>query len=282
MAVLTGILLAFSALICWGVSDLITKIFLNKDSKWKLLFLGQLFGAVLILIAYLIFGDLSITLSSSLGYLLILGIINFLGMYTFYKALHLKGMALTLPITNSWAFIAVVLSAIFYKEHATLLQYLAIILILFGVFVITFKKEARIFFDNTFIFAIISMIMWGLFFFLLKIPNLIFGAVIVTVSVKLLTSFFSVPILLKNKINLFQTKYTSLFYILIIGILDSVGFLVYTYAMNYSPVSITAPIISATPVLTVFLGVTILKEKLTKRHFIGIAFAVMGLIIISL
>ncbi len=282
MEYLFGIILAFASLITWAVSDVITKISLDHTSKWKVLFISQLFGGVIILILALLLGEISKLLSLGIYYLIFLGVLNLFGMYTFYKAMKKKGVALTTPIIYSWAFLAVILGVIFYNESLTFLQALSILLIILGIFLVTNKGSKHIFFDKTFFFAIASMIIWGVFYFLLKIPNLIFGAIIVTASIKLFTSFSSIPILLKKKINLFETKHKIMLFIMLVGFLDAFGFLAFNYAVNYAPVSIVAPICSATPALGVLLGVLLLKENILKKQYIGIAVVLAGLVLISI
>lgn len=282
MKILFGIILAFTSMLLWGFSDLFTKLSLDRESKWKVLFFGQLFGGILVLIIALLFTDLKIIASKGFGYLILLGLINVAGMYTFYKSVKKKGLALTSPIMNAWVFITVILGLIFYNEVISNLQWLAIVFIVGGVIAVTIKKQQKIKFDSSFIYAITSMIIWGIFFFLLKVPNLIFGAIIVTSSIKLLSSAFSVPILIQKKIKLFQTKHRVLCYIILIGILDSIGFLAFNFALNYSPVSIVSAISSAVPVVSVILGVIILKENLTTGQKIGIITAIIGLIFISI
>ena len=116
----------------------------------------------------------------------------------------------------------------------------------------------------------------------IKIPNLIFGAIIVTVTLKLFSSAFSLPMIIKRKINLIDTKFSMLITLLIVGALDAVGFLIYNIAIGKAPITVIAPISSASPVLSVLLGVIFLKELITNKQKIGIAAAIIGLIIISI
>ncbi|MCK4589504.1 MAG: DMT family transporter [Nanoarchaeota archaeon] len=282
MAVWIGIMLAFVAMITWGFSDLVTKLSLDKESKWKVLFLGQLMGGLLILLVAVFFVDFRILASKGIYYLFILGLVNLGGVYTFYKSMKEKGVALTSPIVNSWALITIALGLIFYKEAISSLQWLAVILIIGGVFVVLLKKTGKIRFDSSLIYAVISMVFWGLFFFLLKEPNLIFGALIVASSVKLITSFFSIPILIREKVNPFKIKYNILFYIVLLAIFDGVGFSAFNFALKYSPVSIASIVISATPIVSVTLGIVVLKEKLSLRQKIAIIAVIAGLILVSI
>ncbi|GAG01545.1 unnamed protein product, partial [marine sediment metagenome] len=58
MSFVIGIILAFVSMVLWGVSDLITKISLDKESKWKVLFVSQLFGGLLVLLIAVFLGHI--------------------------------------------------------------------------------------------------------------------------------------------------------------------------------------------------------------------------------
>ncbi|MFC1801460.1 DMT family transporter [Nanoarchaeota archaeon] len=279
MAVWIGILLAFIAMFSWSVSELVTKLSLNKESKWKVLFMGQLMGGLLILIVALFFVDFSVLASKGIWYLFVLGLINLGGMYTYYKSMKEKGVALTSPVVNSWALVTIILGLIFYKEVLGGLQWVAVVLIIGGVFAVAFKGKAKL--DTSLIYAVISMVLWGVFFFLLKEPNLIFGALLVASSIKIITSFFSVPILVRNKVKIWKTSPYVLFFIILVAITDSIGFSVFNFALKYAPVSIASLIISAVPIISVGLGVMVLKERLTLRQKIAILVVVIGLVLVS-
>jgi len=281
MVAFLGIVLAFVTVILWGFSDIITKASLDRESKWKVLFIGQFLGGSLVFIIAILLGDVKNLLSSEVSYLILLALLNLVGVYAFYEAFQKKGVALTSPIIYSYVIITVLLGIIFYSETVNTIQSLAIVFILSGIFIIMSKKTEHITFDRSFMFAILSMVIWGVLYFLLKIPNLIFGAILVTSSIKLLTSFFSIPVLVAKKIRIFKTENKVLFYMILIGILDSMGFLAFNFALNFSPVSIVTAISSAVPVLSVLLGVIILKESLTRKQTIGIVTAILGLILIS-
>lgn len=277
--VLVGIILAFTSMFLWSFSDFVTKISLERESLWKTLFISQFFGGLFISFIAFFFVDFTILASYKIYYLFLLSLLNVVGMYTFYKSLKNKGLTLTSSITYSWIIVTVFLGVIFYHEFITSLQWIAIFLIVLGIFVTTSKKE-QITFDSSFLYAMGSMIIWGFFFFLLKIPTLLFGALLVTSIVKISTSFFSLPLFLKEKINLFETKKNVLILLILIGAFDSLGFLAFNFATNYSPISHVAAIGSAVPVLNVIIGILLLKEKITRRQKLGILAAITGIILI--
>jgi drug/metabolite transporter (DMT)-like permease len=282
MAVLTGILLALVTVVVWSLSDLISKVVIDNGSKWKLLFMGEFIGGFILFVVIVATGAFKIHLTEALWWLVLLGFIDFVGMYTFYESMRKKGAALSSVIVNAWALITVPLGIIFFKERLVPLQVLAIILIIGGVFVIALKRNEKLKIDHGFFVSIFSMIVWGLFFFLLKVPTIIFGALLVAMSVKLLGSFFAIPVLMKKRINLHKTKKKILGLMILVGIFDMAGLLFFNQALLLSPVSIVAPIIAAVPAFVSLFAVLILKEVVTNKQWAGIFITILGVVLISL
>ncbi|MFH1770844.1 MAG: DMT family transporter [archaeon] len=282
MAVLQGVLFGFLALILWGGADILTRILINKISKRKMLFFAQLFSGLSILIIALILGEIKSLLVFAVVYLIILSLVNLVGTLTMYKAIQNKGLALSTPIVNAYAFITVILGIIFYGESVTFLQVFAIAMIIGGILVLSMKKGVKIHFDSSFIFAFFSMLMWGFFFFMIKVPTLIFGAVFTILMIKAFTTLFTFPISLEKKVRLFDTKPKYLLLVILMGILEGFAFMAFSYGVAIAPVSIVTPISSAVPVLSVFSGVLLFKEKLTRKQVFGIAIAILGMIVIAL
>ncbi|MFH1439769.1 MAG: DMT family transporter [Candidatus Woesearchaeota archaeon] len=281
MIALIGIMLALTCLVLWGVSDLITKISLDHESKWKVLFISQLSGGLLVLTLAFFFADLKQLFSIAVIYLFVLGFMNLCGTYTFYKAIKIKGIALTTPIMNSWVLVSIILGLIFYNESMSIFQGVAVLLIIGGIYLITTNSD-KLVFDKSFVYPILSILIFGIFYFSLKVPNLIFGAVIVTSMIKILTSLFSIPILIKKRIKITFIKQKILFYVILIGFLDALGFLAFNSSLKLAPVSLIAPIVSAAPALSVVLGILFLKEHISKRQASGIIITIIGLIIIAI
>lgn len=281
MSFLFGIVLALLALVSWAVSDLVTTMSLHRENKWKVLMLGQLFGALLIFVMLVFLNQFPPITFEMLAWVVGLGVVNVVGMYSQYEAMHKKGVALTSPLVNSWGVITVVLGVAFYGELISLLQIIGVFLVVAGIFVMSLKKGEKIVFDTPLLYAIISMVMWGAFFFIVKIPVVLFGALLVSMMVKVFTSLFCVPMLSIKKISLFDTIRSNVLFILLIGLIDSAGIVAYNFAIGFAPVSIVATIASSIPALAVLLGVFVLKEKLSRRQALGILSVMAGIIAVA-
>lgn len=281
MIIDVGLLFALTSLLSFSFSELVTKLALNHNSKWKVLFLAQLFGGAVILVLTFLSGEWIKISASGWWWLLGLACANFLGMFTYYKAMEAKGVALTSSIANSWAIIPIVLGIMVYGEKISWIQWISIAFILVGVVTIIFKKGEHFSVDRYLLFAVISMMIWGLYFFVVKVPLLLMGAFVVASVSKIITSSLTVPVIISKKINVMNTTQKALWFILLVGFLDGVGFLTYNFAILNSPISLVAPIITAVPVISVMLGVFVLKEKLTSLQKMGIGAALVGLILIT-
>jgi drug/metabolite transporter (DMT)-like permease len=276
-----GVLLGFAAMISWSLSDIVTKVSLDRASKWRVIFWGQLFGGLLLLLVGFFTGSITNIFTNGLIYLLLLGFIDFSAFYGYYKAVQKKGISLITPIINSWPLVAIALGVIVYGEHVRAVQWIAAGLVLGGmVFTTTEKSSENNRIDSSFYFAFVAMLLWGVFFFLVKIPILIFGAVMTTMMIKFLTGFFAWPVVAHKKME--KTPWKVMTFIALVGILDGLGFLAFNGALTVESVSIVSPIIAAVPVLTVILGITFLKEKVTKRQVKGIVVTLIGLLLIAL
>ena len=282
MALLTGILLALVCAVVWAVSEFVTKLSLDREEKWKVLFHAQLFGGLIALALIPDKARITSVFSFAGWYLLLLGALNALGMYFLYRSVKAKGIALTSPINNASAVITVILGVLFYKESPTLLQWLAMALIMGSILALTLRKEGKMAMDKEISFSAAAMGIWGVFIFLMKQPSIIFGPLLFVAGIKLLTACFSVPALIRKKMKVWNLKRHVLLLVILLGLVDGGGFLALSAAMAQAPVSIVSVIASASPALSVLLGVLILKEKLDRRQTLGILGAIFGILLIAL
>lgn len=276
----TGMILAVLAVGTWGLSELVTKVALDKQPLWKILVISQLFGGAIVLVL-LRFTDLLLLDLQWYVYLLLLGLMNYLGMVFFYKGLQSKGIVLTSPIMHSWAFVTILLSVWIFGERMDVLQTVAVVAVMAGVLTTT-VRSSKLAFDASFIPAVASMVIFGLYFLILKNPNIVLGAVIVTGLVKIFTGIFAVPEALRTNSFSERTSLKQYLLILAVGLLDGGGFLLYNMAVHLTDLWLATVIVSLVPVIGVLLGVVVLKERVKFRKSIGVSLALFGLILLSL
>lgn len=276
-----GLLLAFSTLLTWSFSDLVSKHAVRKHSTLHLLFWGQALGGTAILILGLIIGEIQ---SFSLGAFLwsgFLGSLNVLGMYTFYKSIEYKGVSLSLPIVYSWSVPTIALSYFFLHELPSSIQILGILAVVVGLFLVCIDRNSKRWIDGGILFAFISMFTWALFYFLLIKPSELHGEWLMSGSIKTFTGLLVLPFLLHEKTKT-GIKSSKVFWTVgLIGLCDALGLLAISYALQISSPAIVTGITSTTPVLVAAAGIFFYKEKVVPSQILGIVVTVVGLILLT-
>lgn len=130
------------------------------------------------------------------------------------------------------------------------------------------------------LYAVLALLWWGAFGFLGKI-----GADRITPSQ--MQFFFTIGMLpvawvcaqrLKFKI---ASNRRGVWYSLLMGILAALGSLAFFGAMKAGQASLIAPATSLYPALTVALAVLVLRERLKKVQVLGLAIALVSIVILS-
>ena len=65
------------------------------------------------------------------------------------------------------------------------------------------------------------------------------------------------------------------------GISDGIAFVFYLLAINRATVSIVAPIVASSLVVTVILARIFLKEKMTEKQIVGTGLIMAGVLVLS-
>lgn len=275
-------LLAFTALLTWTLSDLLVKHAISKESTWSLIFWTQFFGGAFILGSGIILNFIPEISWSALLWITLLGAINFFGMNAFYKAIEKKGLALALPVVYSWAIPSVILGVIFLKEIPTTLHWIGLITIIGGLFMVTHSKKSRFLIDPSFLLAFLSMLTWGLFYFLIRDPGKEYGEFLTSGGLKVVTAMMAFPFLFVKKPHKKIRKMQSLLPICAIGILDAIGLVAITKGLQLGTTAVVTGIIATCPVIVAVCGVLFYKEKVDRFQGLGIALAGAGLILLTI
>jgi len=134
--------------------------------------------------------------------------------------------------------------------------------------------------DTAIILGLSVAILYGIGTFFAKIvcqKNPLFQWVIVNIVGIVLCLI----ILTKYK-NIIITEQKILAYAIISAVLVVIGSLILYYALYKGKASIVVPLSSIGPAITVALSILFLKETLTVSQMIGIAFIIIGIILLSI
>ena len=129
--------------------------------------------------------------------------------------------------------------------------------------------------------AIVTMILFGVHFFLVKLisrhvtgSTVAFFVQLLIVPVLFFYIYFThTPFLPEQKIYLGYT--------LLISLLMAIGIITLYIAIQRGPVSIVIPIFSLNAIITAILGILILEEAVTVEKILGLVLSIAAIILIT-
>ena len=224
--------------------------------------------------------------SKTILFLVLSGLATGASWLCYFKALQLGDINKVVPIDKSSTVLTVLLAFIFLDEQMTMVKGVALVLILFGTFLMIQKKNVEVKKNHKiwFLFAVLSAVFASLTSILAKIgienvdSNL--GTALRT-GVVLVMAF--VVVLATKKGHLIRKiESRELMFILLSGISTGFSWLCYFKALQDGPASVVVPIDKLSILVTIAFSYVVFKEKLSLKAFIGLALIVGGTLLMIL
>ena len=293
------ILFALITFACWGCADLFYKKGNSTDSKYDHLKTGIMVGLVMGLHAtiYMIVKGISLNFLDMLKYLPI-SLLYISSMVIGYKGLKYLDVSLSSPIQNTSGVITSLLLVIIFKEELPVPAYVAFGLIFVGILMLSlieyngYKKERNELKKN--------MVKKKIVFLTILFP--IFYCILDGLGTFLDSVYLDKLELIGEDSSLICYEYTFFIYAIITyiylrfkkenivlnkekdkivaSVLETAGEFFYVFAIAENS-TISASIVGSYCILSFLLGGLVLKEKLSKNQYIGIALAIIGIVILA-
>lgn len=287
--ILISVLTGLGAMFGWGTADFFANQASEKVGHFKTFFWTQVVGLSLIALLALL-----IPRSFHFSPLLLLfiiesGIAYALGYLFFYKGFEIGNVSVVSAVINLQTLFIVMIAFFVYGQRLTSIQIPAVLMLIIGVLLVSvnFKdlkkgktsllKGAKESFFGSVAFGIFY---WPVNEYIVKradwlVTNLFVKGV--AIFAILIMAWLGKRVLKLEKVN---NKVKAM--LIAIGLLDTFGILSQSFGYSVGDSIIISPISSALTIVTVSLAVIFLKEKLTKIQVLGIAMAVIGIVMISL
>jgi len=286
MEIPLGVLFGIIAMLGWGTADFFAAKAVRKGGVYKTLFWNQFIGTIVILPIFLAFEKVSLFSFSTLGILLFSNILGIIAYFALYKGLQIGKVSIVSPITACWAIVVVLLSLVIFNESLKPAQIFGISLAIGGVVLTSFKMRDIIKLKlehtiNGVKYGIVALLGFGISIFVVSILVARLGWLYQLMLMRLVTvSLLFVHSRMSNTSLLFP-KNVALF-VVILGILEVIGFSSYSIGVSFEFTSIVAPVAAAFPMVTVILARIFLKELMEINQKIGVGSVIAGLILLSL
>ncbi|WP_167434033.1 DMT family transporter [Paenibacillus silvae] len=272
-----------TAALCFGLSD-----FMVTQATRKVQTLPALLGIQLI--ASLLLGGYVLTQSphidqSPLVWVGIAGIsiVNFAGTLLLYRAFEKGTLSIVSPIGSGFAVVTAILAFIG-GERLPINSIIGVLLLVIGVLTVTrsSKSIGQQVTLSGIPEAIIASICIGFYFWAIGYitPHL---GVILPVLVTRIIQFFCAFILLRvKKVQLPRIGLSTGLILVVAALLDTGALLSFNMGQTVDYTTSTTALTSLYSVVTILMAGWILKEKLTKSQWTGIAIILLGVIIVSI
>ncbi len=276
-----GSLLALLSSVLWGTADYLAG---NLSKRYKAIAVtgvSQSFGLLFGVVCILLFADFIEPNLSMDGYFLpgvIAGIAGFIGLVAFYTGLATGRMGVVSPISSLSVVIPLVF-ALAQGERPTSTQTIGIIIAISGAFMASGPEVRNGLPIKPLMFALIAAIGFGTALTFIAIGSetdslhtmTAMRVASVSICILLALRFRTVGGFAKNNIPL----------LIFIGVADFLANFLLGVATTKGLVSVAMVFGSLFPVVTILLAYKFLHERLQKVQYVGIAFAIGGVILIA-
>lgn len=278
---------AFGSALFAGVTSVLAKIGIkNTDStaatavrtiiilffSWVMVFVTGQFGGI---------GDIS---GKTLVFLILSGLATGGSWLCYFKALQIGDVNKVTPVDKSSTVLTMLLAFIILGEELNLLKIVCIVLIGAGTYLMIEKKETdkQTTGKGWLFYSILSAVFASLTSILGKIG-------ISGVPSNLGTAIRTIVVLIMAWVMVFVTKKQgelkkidrkSMLFIFLSGLTTGLSWLCYYKALQDGQASIVVPIDKLSILVTVAFSYIVLKEKLTKKSFLGLVLITAGTLLL--
>lgn len=266
--------------VAWGAADFSGGFASRKGNLMGVLMLSQFIGGILLaLLAYGVSDPIPDATAITFGCLA--GIFGGLGMIAFYRGLVVGRMGIVSPLSAViTAFLPICYSIVF-EGLPPVNQLMGFFFVMVAVRLLSGSKESGLkMTKEEFFLSLCTGIGFGLFFVCVNEAK--HAAVFWPLAIaRLSTVCLLLCLIIQGKKNPKPVR-GQWHFILITSLLDAVGNALFGMAIQQGRLDVATVLASLYPVATVGLANMFLKERLDRQQWIGVGFAFMALILISI
>lgn len=178
----------------------------------------------------------------------------------------------------------ILISFIFLKEKISIEKLLGVFIGFLGC-AIVIKEDFKIFSwigENINIYALLAAICWAIYTVMGEEPTKKYGAIETTFIASFIGTFLLFLTVKLLNLNLWGKNIFGFLSGIYLGLIPTgIGFTLWFSALNYMKPSLLAPFQYLTPIITYFLSVLILKEKISMVVFVGMFLIFSSLFLIQ-
>lgn len=280
-----SVLLGIGGMVGWGIYDFLGGVFAKQIGSFKSLFWSQLAGAVSVLLLAVIAGAGAKIPALAMGLSALAAIIYSAGYLFFFKGFEKGNVSIVAATMNLWAVFTMIVAFFFMGQRLSTLQTWGVALIIFGATLASLNwsdirtrgfqlslgvKEAAL-----------GAFFFGIYWNVSEIISEEIGWLLTTLFIKLGIVIFllAFSFFAKQQINLTNADAKTKFTVGIMGVVEVGAVALVNYGLTIGDAILITPIASALSVVTIMLAIIFLKEKVSKIQGLGVAAAIIGIVL---
>lgn len=280
-----SIVLGIGGMFGWGIYDFLGAVYSKNIGSFKSLFWSQSAGLISIFLLAFVFGTVTSIPILVLILFPIAAIIYSFGYLLFFKGFEKGNVSIIAAIMNLWAVFTMLFAYMFMGQRLTTTQTIGVFLIISGATLASidwssiraqgFQLSSGV--KETILGAFFFGIFWNISEIISEAIGWLLSTLLVKFGIVLFLLLFSFAgkqdVVLKNISA--KTKYV----ILLMGIIEVGAVSLVNHGLTIGDAILITPIASALSIVTITLAVIFLKDKVSKLQGLGIAAAVVGIIV---
>lgn len=282
-----SIFLGLLGMIPMGLANAMAKIPTQKIGSTSLLFFRNIF-TIIFLTPFLLFNlDNTKFIPGQIILALALSIIVYIAMVYFYKGLSIGKVAIVSPIASSYVILSLLLSVLLLGAVISKVQILSIIIIILGIIIssLNFNEIKRFKFNKNnsgLSYALVTMTLWGIFFFFAQIPNKALGPYLTSLLFEIGMFACAIFHLHSSAQKVKTPSWSNLKSIVVISGLTVVSVIAFYLGLAIANPALILVLNSATPIVIVLYGALAYKEKLSPHQYLSVCSIILGIVLIAL
>lgn len=219
----------------------------------------------------------------------VIGIGSSLGNAFFSYALKVGPVSLTAPVVNSNVILVIAMSVFYFGEVISMLQFIAILLLLSACFILPFDPDENKNVKNNSWFFIITLTIFFMFLLNgglkitkeLRLDNtvVLFYSYMFSIIFFFISAKWFMPRQSSMQVGIWQKKALAIG--LFAGIFSFLGLQFYAFALEAGPASVVVPIFSSRNVIVAMLCLWYFKEGLSFFQRIALGALLSGLFLVN-
>ncbi|MEK9162745.1 MAG: DMT family transporter [Chloroflexota bacterium] len=275
---LAPILLGLISAACWGAGDFSGGLATKRANVYSVVIASQFIGMILLI-------GLAVAFSESTPTLLQItwggaaGVAGAIGLIALYRALSLGRMGVAAPVSGVVTAIVPVIGGMFIEGLPKTIQLIGFIVAMIGVWFVSRADDSKINWRDLNLPIVAGL---GFGFFLIFINRASGSGILLPLVAARAASLGVTVIATLIMRQPLSPKIDHLPLIAIVGVMDAAGNAFYAWAAQLGRLDVAAVLSSLYPASTILLAWIILKERLARMQWVGVAATMLAIVLITL